>query len=120
VLFSGESGVSDGGGWLGAVRLNSLSLQLEKALSSRWSATLDLVYSDGRAIGVPASLHDDRITTEEGLLGFVCRVTRNLTTNIQYGRIRQPHMGPFIQALQPNYNQFQVGLNYRFEKALSK
>jgi hypothetical protein len=118
--LSAERGVSDGGGWLGAVRLNTASLALQKALTVRWSATLDLTYSDGHAIGMPANLVGARVTSEQGLLGFSYRVTRNLAASTSYARIRQPHLGPFIQALQPNYNQIQAGLTYQFEKAFSK
>lgn len=120
VRFSGETGVGDGGGWLGAVRLNTIHLQLQKTLNLRWSATLDLGYTDGRAIGIPASLREDRITTEEGLVGLLYQATAKVTANLQYGRIQQPHLGPFVQALHPNYNQIQVGLNYQFKKAFSK
>jgi hypothetical protein len=118
--LSAERGVSDGGGWLGAVRLNTASLALQKTLTARWIATLDLTYSDGHAIGIPANLVGARVTSEQGLLGFSYRVTRNLTASTSYARIRQPHLGPFVQALQPNYNQIQAGLTYQFEKAFSK
>jgi hypothetical protein len=118
--LSAERGVSDGGGWLGAVRLTTASLALQKALSARWSATFDLTYSDGHAIGMPANVLGDRVTSGEGLLGFSCRVTRNLTASTAYARIRQPHLGPFIHVFQPNYNQIQAGLTYQFEKAFSK
>jgi hypothetical protein len=118
--FSAESGVSDGGGWLGAVRLNTASLLLQKALNARWSANLNLMYSDGHAIATPANFVGDRVTTEEGSLGFSCRITRMLTASTSYARIRQPHLGPFIQAFQPNYNQIQVGLTYQYAKRLSQ
>lgn len=118
--LSAESGVSDGGAWIGAVRLNTASLALQKALSAYWNASLDLTYSDGRAIGTPANLVGDRVTTEEGQLGVSCRITRQLTASTAYARIRQPHLGPLIQVFQPNYNQIQAGLTYQFEKVFSK
>jgi hypothetical protein len=118
--LSVENGVSDGGAWNGVVRLNTASLALQKALTAQWSATLDLTYSDGHAIGTPANLVRNRVTTEEGLLGFSCRITRQLTASTAYARIRQPHLGPLIQVFQPTYNQIQAGLTYQFEKAMSK
>ena len=118
--LSAERGVSDGGAWLGAVRLNTASLAVQKSLNARWSANLDLTYSDGRAIGLPANVDGGRVTTEEGMLGFSCRLLRNLTASTAYARIRQPHLGPFIHVFQPNYNQIQAGLTYQFQKAFSK
>lgn len=119
--LSGNRGVSDGGGWSGAVRLNTASLELLRALGKRWTATLELSYSDGRTIGLPASAGDkSRVTTEEGLLGFMYRVTRDLSLTAKYGRIQQPNAGLFSVALQPNHNQVQAGLTYRFHKALSQ
>lgn len=116
--ISGERGVSDGGGWSGAVRLNTASLEVERALSPRWRVTLDLAYSDGRTIGVP--LDFGRITTEQALVGFLCRLTRNLSATAQYGRIQQPHAGRFTQALLKNHNEIQAGLTYEFQKVFSK
>ncbi len=115
---SGDRGVSDGGGWSGAVRLNTAGLGVERALSSHWSATLELAYSDGHTIGVPLDL--GRVTTEQGLVRFVGRLTRNLSATAQYGRIQQPHAGLFTQTLLKNHNQIQAGLTYQFQKALSK
>ncbi|HLW53530.1 MAG TPA: hypothetical protein VKW06_11870 [Candidatus Angelobacter sp.] len=118
--FSGESRVADGGGWIGTVRLNTASLELQKALSPHWAATLQLIFSDGRALGSPANLPENRITTEEGLLRFSYEIKRNLSASAQYARIREPHLGAFILVLHPDYNQVQVGLTYRFQKAFSK
>ena len=118
--LSGDREVSDGGGWSGAVRLNTASLELLRALNKRWTVTLDLSYSDGRTIGVPAKVGNSRITTEEGLIGFLYRVTRDLSLTAKYGRIQQPNAGLFSVALQPNHNQVQAGLTYRFQKALSQ
>jgi hypothetical protein len=119
VRVSGESGVSDANGWLGAARLNTASLELEKALSQRWIATLQLNYSDGRGIANPSSIKS-RVTSEEGGLGFRYRPSRSLTATMDYRRIRQPHLGPFIQVIRPGYNEIQIGLTYQFQKAFSK
>ena len=116
--LSGDRGVSDGGGWTGAVRLTSASMELVRELSKRWSATLDLTYSDGRTIAFPANAGNSRVTTEEGLIGFLYRLTRNAALTAQYGRIKQPYAGQFSQTLQPDHNQVQAGLTYRFQKAI--
>lgn len=119
--LSGDRGVSDGGGWVGAVRLNTAGLELVRALGPHWSATLQLIYSDGRAIEVPANLSSSsRVTTKEGLLGFLYRLTRDVSLTAQYGRIQQPNAGPFSQTVLPDHNQVQAGLTYRFQKALSQ
>jgi hypothetical protein len=100
--------------------LNTASLVLQKALNVRWSATLDLTYSDGHEIGLPAIFGRDRVTTEEGLLGFSYRITPMLTANAAYARIRQPHLGPFIQVFHPTYNQVQAGLIFQYQRGLSQ
>ena len=111
--------MSDGNAWLGAVRLNTASLELQKALSQRWDATFALTYSDGRGIAIPSNFNN-RVTTEEGRLGFLCRLSPAMTATMEYSRIRQPHLGPFIQVIRPDYNQVQIGLRYQFERALSQ
>lgn len=116
--LSGERGMSDGGGWSGAVRLNTARLELERALSPRWSTTLDLAYSDGRTLEVPLEL--GRITTEEAGFGFSWRLTSGWTAFAQYGRIQQPHAAQFTQTLLKNHNQVQAGLTYEFQKVFSK
>lgn len=118
--LSGDRRVTDGGGFLGAVYLNTAALQLQQALSLRWSTSVELLYSDGRAIAVPASFGDNRVTTEEGLIGFVYMLTRHMSLTAQYGRIRQPHAGPLVLAAQPGHNQVLAGFTYEFEKVLSK
>lgn len=118
--LSGDRGVSDGGGWTGAVRLTTASMGMARELSKQWSATLELTYSDGRTIAFPANAGNSRVTTEEGLVGFLYRLTRDVALTAQYGRIRQPYAGQFSQTLQADHNQVQAGLTYRFQKALSQ
>jgi hypothetical protein len=119
VRVSGERRTSDGNGWLGAVRLNTASLELQKAISQLWNATLELIYSDGRGIAIPSNFRN-RVTTEEGRLGFLYRLSRNVNATMQYSRVRQPHVGPFTQVIRPDYNEIQIGLIYQFERVLSK
>lgn len=118
--LSGDRGVSDGGGWTGAVRLTTASMELVRGLNKHWSATLELTYSDGRTIDLPANAGNSRVTTEEGLVGLLYRLTRDFALTAQYGRIKQPYAGQFSQTLQPDHNQVQAGLTYRFQKALSQ
>ncbi len=118
--LSGDRGVSDGGGWTGAVRLTTASMELVRGLNKRWSATLELTYSDGRTIAFPSNVGISRVTTEEGLLGLLYRLTPDVALTAQYGRIRQPYTGQFSPTLQPDHNQVLAGLTYRFQKALSQ
>jgi hypothetical protein len=118
--LSGDRGVSDGGGWTGAVRLTTASMELVRGLNKHWSSTLELTYSDGRTIALPANAGNSRVTTEEGLVGLLYRLTRDVALTAQYGRIKQPNAGQFSQTLQPGHNQVQAGLTYRFQKALSQ
>jgi predicted porin len=95
-------------------------MELVRGLNKHWSATLELTYSDGRTIAFPSNAGNSRVTTEEGLVGLLYRFTRDVALTAQYGRIRQPYAGQFSQTLQPDHNQVQAGLTYRFQKALSQ
>lgn len=117
--LAADRGISDGGGWAGAVRMTTARIELEKALSARWTGTLQVSYSDGRIVAVPATF-PGRITTEEGAIGVLWRIARNLFTTAQYARIQQPHTGAFTGVLQNNHNQFQAGFTYQFNKAISQ
>jgi hypothetical protein len=120
IRVAADRGVTDGGGWAGAVRMTAARVELEKALSLRWTSTLQLSYSDGRIVAVPSNFPADRITTEEGAIGLQCRITRGLFTTAQYARIQQPHTGAFTHAIQNNHNQLQVGFTYQFNKVFSQ
>jgi hypothetical protein len=78
-----------------------------------------LTYSDGRGIAIPSNFKN-RVTTEEGRLGFLYRLSHSVVATVEYSRIRQPHLGPLIQVIRPDYNEIQVGLTYQFQKAFSK
>jgi hypothetical protein len=119
VRVSAESSVKDGDAWLGAARLNTASVELQKAMSERWSTSLEVIYSDGRGIAIPSNFKN-RVTTEQGTLGFLYRLSRNVATTMDYSRIRQPRLGPSIQAIRPDYNEIQIGLTLQFERAFSQ
>ena len=116
--LSADRGVSDGGGWTGAVRLTTASMEWARGLNKHWSTTLELTYSDGRTIAFPSNAGNSRVTTEEGLVGLLYRLTPDVAITAQYGRINQPYAGQFSQTIQPDHNQVQAGLTYRFQKAL--
>lgn len=118
--ISGERGVSDGGGFAGAVRLHTASLEWQKAWGPRWSTTLELIYADGRSIAVPPNVSGGRITTEQGLLGFLYQLTPNVALTAQYARIQQPYAGPISKTVLPNHDQVQAGLTYRFQKVFAQ
>jgi len=118
--LSGERGVSDGGGFMGAVRLNTAALEMRKTMGAHWNATLQLVYSDGHLIGLPTHIESGRVTTEEGLIGLTRRLTPRVSVMGQYARIHQPHAGTLTQRIQAKYNRAQIGLTYQFQRALTQ
>lgn len=118
--LSGGRGVSDGGGFMGAVRLNTGTMELEKNIASHWKGTLQLVYSDGRLIGLPAKNASSRVTTGEGLLGLTRWLTPNVSVTGQYARIQQPRAGTLTARVPRSSNRAEVTLTYQFQKALTQ
>lgn len=116
--ISADREITDGSAWAGAVELNTARLELQRALGTRWTANINLSYSDGRIIAAPSNFVDDRITTEEGQIGTSCRITKNFSLTADYAHIQQPHTGAFTGNLKSRYNQVQVGFAYRFQKAI--
>jgi hypothetical protein len=118
--LSGERTVGDGSGWLGAVQLNTGNFEIGRALTARWSMSFNLTYSDGRSLKVPAGFQGNRITTEQGTVGFSYRLSSNVTAATQYGRIEQPHAGLLTPVLNSSHNQILISLTYEFRKAFSR
>jgi hypothetical protein len=117
---SGRRGVSDGGGFLGAVRLTTGQLEMERRITQRWILTLGTSYSDGRALDASANGTGNRITTVEGHVAAEHRITGNISVRGQYAHVDQPHGGDFSQSIRGHHNQVEIGLDYQFHRTLNQ
>jgi hypothetical protein len=118
--LSADREITDGSAWAGAVRMMTAQAELAREFGARWTSHLSLTYSDGRLLAVPASLVDNRVTTDEGAVALAYRFTRNFSATANYAHIQQPHTGAFTGIIKGNYNQVQVGFVYQFQKAIFK
>lgn len=120
VRVSGQRGVSDGGGFLGAVRLNTGLLELQTRINERWTAILGTSYSDGRSLDSSARGLGNRITVAEGHAGFERRIMRSLSLRGQYAHVYQPHGATFIPGILGHHNQVGITLEYLYHRTFSQ
>lgn len=113
-------GVSDGGGFLGAVRLTTWLAELPVQINARWNLVLGTSYSDGRALGISAQAPGDRFTSIEGHFGVEHRITRNLTARGQYSHVDLINSTSFSRSILGQHDQIEIGLNYQFHRTLSQ
>jgi hypothetical protein len=112
-------GVSDGGGFTGAVRLTTEQVDLPIQLNARWNLTPGASYSDGRALGSAAAT-GDRITSVEGHFGVKYRATRDITFHGQYAYVDLINGLTFSPNILGHHNQIEIGLDYQFHRTLSQ
>jgi hypothetical protein len=119
-LASGRRGVSDGGGFVGAVRLTTAQLEMTRQFDAHWTASLGTSYSDGRALDASANGTGERITTAEGHVGVERRIMRNITVRGQYAHVYQPHGQIFLQNILGHRDRVEIGLEYQFHRILTQ
>jgi len=105
--------VSDGGGLIGAVRLQSLTAEIRKNLSRRWSVYLEGSFFDGRSLLSGPAL---RLKTEAASLSLERPVAANLLLHLRYSRLHQAQSGAGSVQLPADHNRAEIGFVYEFSR----
>ncbi len=119
VQISGSRKITDGGGLLSVVELNTGSAALRRQLRRTTVFDVGVIYGDNRAVGDfftgPA-----RVKSVSGSLGLEQRLRANFVLSLGYSRDYQQQSANLPPALDVNHNRGWVAISYDFVKAIGR
>lgn len=111
--------ISDGGGLLGAVRVNSVDAEVRHQLGRRSSVQLGAGYAMNDSIDF-ASAPGASIRSVSGRIGFDHQLGNNLFVDINYGRDNQRQSSTGANESLTNHNRAWISLSYNFSRPLGR
>ena len=110
--------VTDGGGVLGVVELNSFGGGIRRQLTKTTTVDLNAVYGRNRELGSIAA-GNTPLTSASGGVGFEQRLAANLVLRLGYGRDYQK--GSTISPLGSiNHNRGSISISYNFTRPMGR
>jgi hypothetical protein len=108
---------SDGGGLMEAVRMQSVTGDVRRRLTQRWTASLSALYGINDPLG--SSTVVSGIRTLSGNAGFDYQMTDHLGFGIRYGRDQQKYVDAVPNSW-TNRNRAWVSMSYSFNRPLGR
>jgi len=112
----GQRGVSDGGGLGGAIRLQSITVEVRRKLTARWSASVAGSYASGRSLVTGASGAITRLGDKIASISLERRLAPNLGLQLRYARWHQALNMSAGEQLPLDHNRAEIGLTYEFTR----
>ncbi|MGH9825368.1 MAG: hypothetical protein ACREDR_19225, partial [Blastocatellia bacterium] len=116
VVLNYTRGISDGGGLVGAVNLNSGTATVSWRLTPRWNLTSSIAGADDQLLGVKNGPNELR--TYSANAGLSRQLSKNLSMNLTYGRFNETGaLGNFPIG---NHDLVSGSITYSFLKPLGR
>jgi hypothetical protein len=119
VAFSYSHIISDGGGLIGAVQMDSASASIQQQMRRRLSGSLAAMYAQnnvlGSALGGPTNGH-----TLSGTASLQQEVGQHINVQLGYTRLHQDYRGVAALAGTPNTNHEFISISYQFFRPLGR
>jgi hypothetical protein len=114
--------VSDGGGLLGAVRVQNVHAAIRRELLPKWAATAEAIYGSNKAITVTAANNPTSIKATSVGASLERNIGRSLGFRFDYFHDFQNQSGSSdpAQNFDANRNRFSVTLSYQWAKPLGR
>ena len=119
VAISYSHVISDGGGLIGAVQLDSASASIRQQLRRRLSGSLVAMYAQNNVLGSTL----DGATNGHTLLGTASlqqEVGQHINVQLGYTRLHQDYSGVAVLAANPNTNREYISISYSFYRPLGR
>ncbi len=110
---------TDGGGLSEAVNMQSVSGEIRRRLTQRWTTSVGAMYATNDPVGSPSLSLMRGFHTLSGNAGFDCQVTDHLAFGIRYGRDQQKYLDA-IPSVWTNRNRAWVSMSYSFSRPLGR
>jgi hypothetical protein len=119
VAFSYSHIISDSGGLIGAVQMDSASASIQQQMRRRLSGSLAAMYAQnnvlGSALGGPTNGH-----TLSGTASLQQEVGQHINVQLGYTRLHQDYRGVAALAGTPNTNHEFISISYQFFRPLGR
>jgi hypothetical protein len=115
--------ISNGGGLIGAVRMDSASASIRQQLTRRLSASVGGGYTQNDVLAAPpqgSGLVSDNGHTVSGTAALQQQFGQHLNLQLGYTRLHQDYTSVAVLATTPNTNREFISISYQFAKALGR
>lgn len=117
VVLNYSRGISDGGGLVGAVKLNAGTADFTWKLTKRWRMTSSLAGADDQLLAAQQNSQNE-LRTYSASLGLARQLSKNVSINMSYERLNQT--GGFAAFPVGNHDLADVSITYSFMKPLGR
>jgi hypothetical protein len=108
---------TDGGGLMESVRMQSVTGDVRRRLTQRWTASLGALYGINKPLGL--STVTTGIRTLSGNAGFDYQMTDHLGFGLRYGRDQQKY-ADVTPSVSVNRNRAWISMSYSFSRPLGR
>lgn len=108
--------ISNESGLLGAVSLSSVTAELHRPITPRWTADLAGAYDRNATLDLPRST----LSFVWAAAGLTRPLNRDMTITFKYWRVHQSADSPGLGSLAADHNRFSVSLGYDFRARLGR
>jgi hypothetical protein len=115
--------ISNGGGLIGAVRMDSAGASIRQQLTRRLSASVGGGYTQNDVLAAPpqgSGLVSDNGHTVSGTAALQQQFGQHLNLQLGYTRLHQDYTSVAVLATTPNTNREFISISYQFAKALGR
>jgi hypothetical protein len=119
VAFSYSHIISDGGGLMGAVQMDSASASLRQQMSRRLSGSVAAMYAQNNVLG-SAFVGTTNGHTLAGTASLQQEVGQHINVQLGYTRLHQDYSGVAVLAGTPNTNREFISVSYQFFRPLGR
>lgn len=119
VAVSYSHAISNGGGLIGAVKMDSASASLRQQMKRNLSGSISAAYAQNDVLGSFVAGGTNGHTLS-GTASLQQQFGERVTVQLGYTRLRQDYSGVPILATTPNTNREYVSISYRFSRPLGR
>lgn len=114
--------ISDGGGLLGAVRLQGVHGNVRQQLAPGWAASVGASYGKNESLTIPVSGSASKINSASLTAGLERNLGKSLALRVSYAHEFQEQLGATDPSLQgtAHRNRFSVTLGYQWSRPLGR
>src|SRR6266852_7381329 len=116
MVLNYSHGVSDGGGFTGAVVLDAGSAHFDWKLSPNWNMRMDLAAADDQLLAVKTG--STELRTYSATAGFSRRIYKNISMNLFFERLNQA--GSIVGLSSGIHNLAGVSISYDFSRPIGR
>ena len=119
--LSGQRSVSDGSGAMGAIRLNGVSMELQRRVANRWNLAVGGSYARSQPLDGFTEGASGALTAEQGNISLERHITSDFSARVRYARVQQTNVAANVLApALGNHNRLEFGLIYQFARPFSR